>query len=128
MEVRSIARPDLAHSRVMRAELPEVVSELRDLLGASLTAYVGSVKETRAVNQWAAGERTPSAGVDQRLRLALQLALMISEADGPRVARSWFMGMNPVLDDDAPARLLREGELEAVGPQLVGAARAFLAA
>jgi hypothetical protein len=80
------------------------------------------------VNQWAAGDRTPSAGVDQRLRLALQLTLMISEADGPRVAQSWFMGMNPVLDDDAPARLLREGELEAVGPQLVGAARAFLAA
>src|SRR5512132_3604309 len=117
MAVRSIARPDLAHSRVMRAELPEVVAELRDLLGASLTAYLGSVKETRAVNQWAAGERTPSAGVDQRLRLAL----MTSEADAPRVAQSWCMGMNPVLDDDAPARLLREGELESVGPQLVGA-------
>ena len=50
---------------------------------------------------------------------------MISEADAPRVAQSWFMGMNPALDDDAPARLLREGELDSVEPQLVGATRAF---
>jgi hypothetical protein len=105
-----------------------VVTELRELLGANLTAYLGSVKETRAVNQWGAGERTPSAGVERRLRLALQLALMIAEADSTRVARSWFQGMNPVLDDDAPARLLREGDLDVVGPELVGAARAFLAA
>lgn len=39
------------------------------LLGAKLIAYIGSVKETRAVRQWADGERKPSAEVMRRLRI-----------------------------------------------------------
>ena len=97
-----------------------------ELLGAKLTAYLGSVKETRAVNQWGDEGREPAEPVQLRLRLALQVALMIAAADGPRVARAWFQGMNPQLDDRSPARLLREGDLDEVGAEVLGAARAFL--
>lgn len=48
-------------------------------------------------------------------------------ADGPKVARAWFQGLNPQLDDRSPARLLREGDLDETGPAVLGAARAFLA-
>lgn len=126
MAVQTPPRPELAHTQAMRAEFPEVVSALRELLGRKLVAYLGGVKETRAVNQWAAGEREPAAAVQARLRLALQLALMIAEADGPRVAKAWLQGLNPELDDRSPARLLREGELQTDGRALLGAARAFL--
>ena len=34
--------------------------------------------------------------------------------------------LNPQLDDRSPARLLREGELDDVGPAVTAAARAFL--
>jgi hypothetical protein len=34
--------------------------------------------------------------------------------------------MNPRLDDRSPARLLREGNLDEVGPEVLRAARAFL--
>ena len=78
------ARPDFAaHTRAVRASFPELVSELRSVLGARLVAYLGSVKETRAVRQWADGEREPSEEVRNRLRVALQVALPLAEAESP---------------------------------------------
>ncbi|MBV9322863.1 MAG: hypothetical protein JO352_03625 [Chloroflexi bacterium] len=123
----STARPDyVAHDRAIRATFPEVVAQLRSILGAKLCAYVGSVKETRAVNEWADGSRVPSDDTQQRLRLALRIALAISDTDGPEVTRAWFQGLNPQLDDHSPARLLREGDLTEVGPAVIAAERAFL--
>ena len=53
-----VARPDYeAHVRATRSTFPEVVREVRDILGPKLCAYLGSVKETRAVHQWADGSR-----------------------------------------------------------------------
>lgn len=128
MPATAVARPDFdAHARATRASFPEVVRGLRDILGARLCAYLGSVKETRAVHQWAAGSREPSADVQRRLRVAYQAAAAIAAADGPAVAQAWFQGLNPQLDDRSPARLLRNGDLDEVGPEIVGAMRAFLA-
>ena len=121
------SRPGLAaHTLAVRSTFPEVVGALRELLGPRLVAYLGAVRETRAVHQWAEGARTPSDAVQQRLRVALQVASMVAEAEGPRIAQAWLQGLNPQLDDRSPARLLREGELQEVGPAVVGAARAFL--
>ena len=121
------ARPDLAaHTRAMRASFPEIAQDLRALLGARLVAYLGGVRETRAVHQWADDGRQPSAEVQQRLRLALQVALPIAEADTKEIAQAWFQGLNPQLDDRSPARMLRDGALEESGPAVLAAARAFL--
>ena len=127
MTAVSSARPDyVAHERAIRATFPEVVAQLRSILGAKLCAYLGSVKETRAVNEWADGTRAPSDETQQRLRFALRVALAITDTDGPEVTRAWFQGLNPQLDDRSPARLLREGDLAEVGPAVIAAERAFL--
>jgi hypothetical protein len=105
----------------------KLVSELRELLGAKLVAYLGSVSETRAVRQWADGDRKPSAAVVRRLRLAYQVAGLLAERDQPRVIQAWFQGMNPQLDDWAPARMIREGAPDDVGTRILAAARAFAA-
>jgi hypothetical protein len=127
MAVTDRARPDLdAHARATRAPFPEVVAELRDALGPRLVAYLGGVAETRAVHEWAAGDRTPGDETQQRLRFVLRVALPIVAADSPAIAQAWFQGLNPQLDDRSPARLLREGDLEEVGPAIVAAQRAFL--
>jgi hypothetical protein len=119
-------RPDLsAHELVVRSKFRQVVKGLRDLLGARLVAYIASVKETRAVHQWADGAREPSEVTQRRLRLALQVARTIADEDGSEITQAWFQGLNPQLDDRSPARLLREGDIEEVGPQLLAAARAF---
>ena len=122
------ARPDYAaHARATRSPFPEVVADLRQILGVTLCAYLGAVKETRAVNQWADGVRTPSADVQRRLRVALQAVAPIAEIDSPAIAQAWFQGLDPLLDDRSPVRLLREGDIDQDGPDVIGAARAFLA-
>lgn len=120
-------RPDLAaHTRSVRAAFPEVVEELREVLGAKLVAHLGSVQKTRAARQWSEGDRAPSDEVTQRLRVALQVALTRAGAESPQIAQAWFQRLNPQLEDRSPARMLREGELDEVGPAVITAVRAFL--
>lgn len=122
------ARADLAaYNDAIRLPTDEVSERLMGLLGAKLVAYIGSVRETRAVRQWSAGDRAPSAEVVLRLRAALQVAALLREKDSAAVVQTLFQGMNPRLGDVAPARLLREGDLDEVGPQVLAAARAFAA-
>jgi hypothetical protein len=46
---------------------------------------------------------------------------------GQQLAREFGQQWNPELNDRVPVRLLREENLEDVGPEILGAARAFLA-
>jgi len=52
---------------------------------------------------------------------------MIVERDTPAVAQAWFQDSNPILDDQPPALVLREGQLGDVGPTVLAAARRFVA-
>jgi hypothetical protein len=120
-------KPDFeAHQRAIRSPFSAVAGELRELLGARLVAYIGGVRNTRAVRDWAEGQRVPSQDEQQRLRLALQVALLITATDDSEIAQAWFQGLNPQLDDRSPARMLRDGALSEAGPAVVAAARAFL--
>ena len=96
--IRTNPRPDLAaHDLAVRADFHHAVKRLRELLGASLVAYIASVKETRAVHQWADSTRLPDALTQSRVRLALQIAHMIASIDGPGVAQAWFQGLKPPI-------------------------------
>ncbi len=64
---------------------------------------------------------------EYRLRLAYQVAALIAEKDSPAVVQAWFQGLNPQLEDRSPARMLREGDLDEVGPLVLTAARSFAA-
>lgn len=80
------------------------------------------------MRQWAEGTRAVSGGEDlQRLRVAYQAARLLTERDTTDVVQAWFQGLNPTLDDRSPARLLREGAVDEVGPQVLAAARQFAA-
>ena len=121
------ARPDLeAHDYSTRVSFPVLVKELTALLGPKLVAYIAGVREVRAVHEWSTGERVARGPIPEQLRLAFCVAQMISQHDSPSVARAWLQGLNPQLDDHSAARLLREGELDEVGPQILSAARAFI--
>lgn len=110
----------------VRLSAPELVAHLTERLGAKLVAYIGGVRETRAIRQWAEGTRQPSFETVERIRLAFQAAGMIAEAgNAPSVVQAWFQGMNPQLEDRSPARVIREGDPHAVGPEVLSAARAF---
>jgi len=121
-------RPDLeAFDYATRTPFKAVTRELIDILGAKLVAYIAGVREARAVQQYAHDSRSPRhPAIEPRLRLALRVARFISQHDSKEITQAWFMGLNPQLDDRSPARLLREGEIHEVGPEIVAAARAFV--
>jgi hypothetical protein len=123
------ARPDLiAYQDAMTMSTAGLVTALRELLGAKLVAYLGKVKETRAVRQWADGDREiANPAVVERLRLAYRAAWMINQRNSKEVVQAWFQGLNPFLDERVPARLLRDGDVESDGAQVIAAARQFAA-
>src|SRR5437667_9461451 len=125
---RTAPRPVLAaFDHATRAPFAFVAKELMDILGAKLVAYIAGVREARAVQQYAQDSRSPrQPGIEPRLRLALRVAKLICERDSSEIAQAWFMGLNPQLNDRSPARLLREGDLDEVGPEIIAAARAFV--
>lgn len=92
-----------------------LIAELREIVGSKLVAYIGSKSHTRFVSEWADGLSTPAPEVVARLRVARDIAVALHERDGNATIQSWFMGMNPDLDDMSPARLLREGNCDDVG-------------
>ena len=128
MGTATLSRPDLAaHRRAVQASFSEIVVEVVEILGKKLTAYIGGVKDTRVVERWMQGGVDPYKDAEQRIRLAFQIAKTISDHDSPRVVQAWFTGLNPELQDRTPIRLLREENIDKVGPELLNAMRAFLA-
>jgi len=108
----------------MSLPIGDVVQRLIDMLGLSLVAVSLKKKETPAVQQWTNGREPQRPHV---LRFALQLALMLTEAGAGAVARAWFQGSNPRLDDRSPAVMLHTLPLELIQAPLMVAARAFAA-
>lgn len=102
----------------------ELVSRLRDLLGAKLVAYLGSESRTLTVQRWVdpADESTPQGETADRLRAAYAVAILLGENASPALIQAWFQGQNPGLGDVSPARALREGDLVQVIPMVVAAA------
>jgi hypothetical protein len=81
----------------------DVCGRLREVLGARLTAVIAGVRDTRTVDRWVDGTETPTQPIEARLRAALEVTETLLPVDSPEVIRLWFMGQNPILDDDAPA-------------------------
>ncbi|MGA9717320.1 MAG: DUF2384 domain-containing protein [Acidobacteriaceae bacterium] len=127
MAVMAMPRPDLAaHRESLRLPTTQIVSQLVAILGRKLTAYIGKVKDVRAVDRWIAGGEI-YGDAEQRLRFAFQVARTLSEQDTPSVVQAWMTGVNPELGDRVPLRLMRDGDLNTVGSEVLRAARAFLA-
>ena len=109
----------------IRRDASQLTDGLRSILGAQLVAYIGGVQETRAVREWAEGSRRPSAMVIERLRLAYRAARLLERRDSSGVIQAWFQGLNPQLEDESPAKIIREGEPSMVGAAVLSAARSF---
>jgi len=126
MDTASFLRPDLfAHREALRLPASKIVEKLVEIVGRKLTAYIGAVKDARAVDRWIAGGEI-YGDAESRLRFAFQVARTLSEHDSPAVVRTWLTGVNPELGDRVPLRLMRENEIDEVAPAILIAVRAFL--
>jgi len=111
-----------AHDYAISLRTTEVVRQLVSILGATTVAAIGGVSEIRAVAQWITGREPQRPHV---LRFALQIAMMVAPADDGDVVKAWFVGSNPLLNDQAPVVLLRTRPLEEIQTSLMAAARTF---
>ena len=126
MDTPMLPRPDLsAHREALRLPASKVVEKLVEIVGRKLTAYIGGVKDARAVDRWIAGSAI-YGDAESRLRLAFQVARALSEHDPPAVVQAWLTGVNPELGDRVPLRLMRDNEIDAVAPAILSAVRAYI--
>ncbi len=108
------ARRQEAHRRSVDYTIEDVARVLVEQLGTKLTAHVAGVSDPKAAVAWSRRERQPHPAAEQRLRSALQVFLLLQSEENAHTARAWFIGMNPQLDDEAPADALREGRFKDV--------------
>lgn len=74
------------------------------------------------MSRWISGEAKPPLNEQRLLRDTLQVIELLAEVDPDKVVRAWFIGMNPQLEDAAPAEVVAEGRVRDV----MAAARAFV--
>jgi len=113
-----------AHRRAIASDVPTLTKTLQKHLGQALLAVIVD-SSPRAIARWISGDTTPSATTERLLRDVAQIFDVITTVDTPQVARAWFMGMNPQLDDQAPAELLAKDP--SVTRSIMAAARAYVA-
>lgn len=109
-----------------RKRIAGVAEYLQRHLGRPVTAYLSGIQDTETVEGWASGTLQPTPASDVRLRYAYDAARCLVDVYDDETAQSWFLGMNPYLDDDAPAYVLLHGQGPEDWNSVVSAARAFV--
>jgi hypothetical protein len=106
----------------LQPSIPEMVRYLQDALGPRLTAVLVGVADTGILADWINGRIHPEPVVERRVHDAFQITTLLMHVESPQAVRGWFLGMNPELEDRAPALAL------ANDPERVAeAARVFIA-
>jgi hypothetical protein len=111
----------LAYEAMARATSAEMARFLQELAGQRMTALMVGIKNPKTVGLWARGPREPQGKTLQHLRDAYHIAYLLRECVPPQVVQNWLMGMNPDLDDDAPALHIADRPQD-----VLRAARAFV--
>ena len=119
---KSAASAERAHAITVRMHIDEIARFLQDNLGQRLTARLAGISDPKQVGRWASGDTVPRPDAEERLRAALQVFQLIQDAESLYTARAWMIGMNPQLEDQAPAQCIADGRLRDV----MVAARAYV--
>jgi len=111
-DVRS--RSAAAHRKQVEFEIGDIAEFLQETLGQKLVAYMANVQDPKTVGQWARKAHMPRSDAEERLRIAFQVFHLLQSEESAHTVRAWFIGMNPQLDDEAPADAIRAGRLKDV--------------
>lgn len=110
------------HERTARMNIHDIARELSAALGPTLVAALAGTTNTKAPIRWAkATGPQPGSDFTARLQLGHRAWSQLVAADGAGVARNWFLGANPLLDEDTPITAIREDRAQ----QVIAAVTAF---
>lgn len=110
----------LIHRKTVESSPRDTADFLQNTLGQKLVAYMVGVSP-KSVSRWASGDRAPQGENEARLRDISYVFGILSRVESSFTIRSWFAGMNPLLEEEAPATAIREGRVK----EAVLAAKAF---
>ena len=110
-----------AHAHAVELGISDIAAALQTQLGQALLGVIVN-KTERTLTRWAKAAVRPPHASEQLLRDTFQVFELLTSAESADVARAWFMGMNPQLDDESPAEALSTGRARDV----MAAARAFI--
>lgn len=99
------------HAETIKMDIDQIAHNLINHLGPTLVALLANVKDRKLPYRWARREGRPTAESTRRLIAAHRAWLQVSAADSDHVARLWFVGENPLLDEVSPIEALREGRI-----------------
>ncbi|WP_326783545.1 XRE family transcriptional regulator [Streptomyces sp. NBC_00151] len=111
-----------AHIVAVSTTIADIARFLQDNLGQRLTARIAGISDPKQVGRWATGAAAPRAAAEARLRDAIQIFNVIQQSESVYIARAWMIGMNPQLEDMAPAQCIADGHARDV----MVAARAYV--
>ncbi len=103
-----------AHRQTTETSIEQITSFLEEVLGRKLVAALAGVADPKAVGRWAAGERSPRAAAEERLRVAYQVFRLLLTEESKHTIRAWFIGLNPQLNDESPVMVIRAGRFQEV--------------
>jgi len=112
-----------AHRTTVESSPADIAAFLQDLLGQKLVALMVGVADHKTVGRWASDKRGPRGEHEERLRAIYQIVQLLVTEESPYTVRAWFVGLNPQLDDESPARAISEGRTR----DALVAAKSFLA-
>lgn len=124
--VTTTTRPEdkLSHQEAMMTPIAKVALQLLEILGARLAAMVIGLSDPKALSSYIKEGQKPQGETERRLRLAHQIVVRLMKGGVPRESvQSWFVGMNPELNDEAPAKVILDDP-----KRVLDAARAFVEA
>lgn len=110
------------HNRTTVQDIHETTRQLVSQLGPTAVSYLAGSKDSKQASKWQQADGPePRQEPRRRLLAAHRAWQMIATAENDYVARNWFIGANPRLEELSPLEALREGQIK----QVIDAATAF---
>jgi hypothetical protein len=111
-----------AHTQSLGLSPEDIVRRLAAVFGRNLLALIVG-KSVRTVDRWVANDNLQLDPADERtVRDTFQVYSLLKSVEGDHTIRAWFMGMNPQLEEAAPAEALADGRSR----EVMAAAKAFV--
>jgi hypothetical protein len=98
-----------ANSAIDAGDVPpgaDMALFLQELFGQRLTAIMSGIEDPKIIGRWARGEEAPSPIDLRHLADAYAVSRLLLRVESRQGVFSWMVGMNPDLDDQAPAEVI----------------------
>lgn len=111
-----------SHDRTTAQDIHETARQLVSQLGSTAVSLLAGAKDGKQATKWQQADGPePRQEARRRLMAAHRAWQMVATSENDYVARNWFIGANPRLEESSPIEALREGQIK----QVLDAAAAF---